>query len=830
MEKVKFVERGRNLLSEAPLGIFHRRRSAPRSRRTYVLLAFLFASFLVGEPGANAQAPRTITVREATDYQGNQPIPGRLGQTVTVEGVLIDGPIPIGADSSLADLQDSTGGVTLYGPTQALLAGHIHRGDEVRVSGTIEQYEGQTEILVRHIDRLGPGTLPSPQDVLAADLLGTRYLGQLVRVEGKVFLTKDSRSQREIVLSDRSGEIPIYVGSLFIQDPEFSRRLLEGGRATVVGIATCSQPGNGPVTQSGYRLIPRDPADFAFSPVPPYRLIAGGFAFLFLVLVGIYLALRQRSAERRAQKMTALLGNLNQSEKALRQSEQRYRLLFERNLAGLYRSTLDGRVLDCNQSFARIFGYASREEVLGLPGRAQEFYSSPSEREVFVSELQEKKVLNNLEIRLRRKDGSSVWVLENASLLDGEGDSSALIEGTLVDITERKNLGEHFRQAQKMEAIGQLAGGVGHDFNNLLTVIKGNSDLLLERIDPAQPLHKNADQIKKAADQAAVLIRQLLAFSRMQVLQPRVLDLNSVVVETGKMLPRLLREDIEVALLPGQSLGQVKADQNQIEQIILNLAVNARDAMPEGGKLTIETANVDLDENYARLHPGVKPGRYVMLAVSDTGTGMDAKTQAHIFEPFFTTKEPGKGTGLGLATVYGIVKQSGGWIWVYSEVGQGTAFKIYLPKVEGLVPADRSSWPNTTPPRGVETILLVEDQDGIRDLARPFLENMGYKVLEASDGEAALQIAQQYKGEINLLLTDIVMPKMGGPELAQRLATLRPEMRVLYMSGYAEYATASADNLHHDEFRLQKPFSMDALARKVREVLDAKHCAEVPTS
>jgi PAS domain S-box-containing protein len=769
-------------------------------------------------------------VREATDYEGNQPIPGRLGKSVTVEGVLIDGPIPVGTDSSLADLEDSTGGVTLYGLTGTLLAGGIHRGDEVRVSGTIQQYEGQTEILARRIDRLRSGMLPLPRDVLAANLLGIHYLGQLVRVAGELHLTKNARGQREIILSDRSGQIPIYLGGQFLQDEQFARRLLEGGRASVVGILTYSQPGRGAVTHSGYRLIPRDPADFAFRPVFPYRLMAAALGVLALLLGGIYFMLRQRSAEQRANEMAVLAQNLNESEKALRQSEERYRLLFERNLAGLYRSTLDGHILDCNPSFARIFGYASPEEVLDLQGRVQDFYSTPSEREGFLSELQEKKVLSNVEIRLRRKDGSPVWVLKNASLLEGEGESATFIEGMLVDITMRKNLEEQFRQSQKMEAIGQLAGGVGHDFNNLLTVIKGNSELLLGRLDPAQPLYQNADQIRRAADQAAVLIRQLLAFSRMQVLEPKVLDLNNVVAETGKMLPRLLRADVEVELLPAPSLGQVKADQNQIEQVILNLAVNARDAMPQGGKLTIETANVDLDEDYCRLHPGVKAGKYVMLAVTDTGTGMDAETQAHIFEPFFTTKEPGKGTGLGLSTVYGIVKQSGGWIWVYSEVGLGTTFKIYLPKVEEVVSPDRSSGPRSMLPRGTQTILLVEDQEGIRDLARPFLENIGYKILEASNGEMAIQIARQFKGKIDLLLTDLVMPKMGGRELAQRLVALRPDVRVLYMSGYAEYAPAYAGTLEDDAFRLQKPFSMDALAHKVREVLHAKHRAGLPSA
>jgi PAS domain S-box-containing protein len=601
---------------------------------------------------------------------------------------------------------------------------------------------------------------------------------------------------------------------------------VEGRFATIIGVANYTWPGK-EFSQSGYRLIPRDSSDFVFRPVPPYKLIATGLAFLFFILLGMYLAFRRRAAEQQAREMAALVVNLRQSEKALRQSEQRYRLLFERNLAGLYHSTLDGRILNCNESFARMFGYASREEVLALLGGAHEFYSNPSERESFMSELLKKKILMNLEVRFRRKDGSPAWVLENASLLDSDGDTPALIEGTVIDITERKHLEEQCRQAQKMEAVGRLAGGLAHDFNNLLTIISGNSELLLDRIDPAKPPHKNASQIKKAADQAADLIRQLLAFSRMQVLQPKVLDLNRVLSETAKMLPRLLLEDIEVVLLPGASLGRVKADQNQIDQIILNLAVNARDAMSQGGKLTIETANADLDESYARLHSPAKPGKYVMLAVTDTGVGMDAETQAHVFEPFFTTKEPGRGTGLGLATVYGIVKQSGGWIWVCSEVGRGTTVKIYLPRIEETVPAGTSNEFRASLPRGTETILLVEDQDGIRDLARPFLEDSGYKVLEASHGEAALQMARQYKGEIDLLLTDVVMPKMNGHVLAQRMVAMRPGLRVLYMSGYAEYVSAPDQGSSDGGFRLQKPFSMGTLANKVREVLNAKQTTGV---
>ena len=808
------------------LGFSRRRQPRPDTFRAPVFLAFLFAGILMRQTGASAQTPKTISVREATDYQGDQPIPGRLGQTVTVQGIIIGGPIPLGPTVILADFQDSTGGITLFSPNGDLLKARFQRGDEVRVTGTIQQYKGQTEILIRQMDVLGPGKPPLPRDVLVANLFAARYLGQLVRVEGIVHTKKGPGGRTEITLSDRSGELPIYLGGLLFRDPELSRQLVEGRLAAIIGVANYTQPAGG-FSQSGYRLSPRDSADFVFRPVPPYKLVAAGFALLLLILIGIYLAFRHRAAEQQAREMGALVADLKQSEKALRQSEERYRLLFDRNLAGLFHSTLSGRILNCNEAFARMFGYASREEILVQPGVAHDFFSTPSERESLVSELQKKKVLTNLEMRLRRKDGSTAWVLENASLLDGEGNSPPLIEGTVVDITERKHLEEQSRQAQKMQAVGRLAGGVAHDFNNLLTIISGNTELLLDRIDPAKPPYKNATQIKKAADQASDLTRQLLAFSRMQVLQPKVLDLNAILSETAKMLPRLLREDIEVVLLPGVSLGLVKADQNQIDQIILNLAVNARDAMPQGGRLTIETANADLDESHPRPHSLVKPGKYVMLAVTDTGVGMDAETQAHIFEPFFTTKELGKGTGLGLATVYGIVKQSGGWIWVYSEVGKGTTVRIHLPRIEEAVPADASSGSRTSFPRGTETILLVEDQEGIRDLARPFLQESGYKVLEASDGEAALQVAQQYKSEIDLLLTDVVMPKMGGHELAQRMVALRPGLRVLYMSGYTEYVSAPDHDSYDGGFRLQKPFSMGTLAHKVREVLNAKQTTGV---
>jgi signal transduction histidine kinase/CheY-like chemotaxis protein len=395
------------------------------------------------------------------------------------------------------------------------------------------------------------------------------------------------------------------------------------------------------------------------------------------------------------------------------------------------------------------------------------------------------------------------------------------------DISERKRaekeketLENQFRQAQKMEAIGQLTGGIAHDFNNLLTVINGYSEMLLQTLPAGDLQRDNAEQIKQAGERAAALTRQLLAFSRKQMLEPKVLDLNAVVTNIEKMLTRTIGEDITLATTLTPGLGCVKADSGQIEQVVLNMAVNARDAMPQGGKLTIETANVELDETFARKHVVVQPGRYVMLAVSDTGCGMDAETQRRIFEPFFTTKGQGKGTGLGLATVYGIVKQSGGSIWVYSEVGKGTTFKVYLPRVEEKPDTVLPGTVRAAPLKGTETILLVEDDAPLRKLTLSLLRQGGYHVLVASDREEALQLCGQYEGPIHLMLTDVVMPGISGPEAAQRLASTRPDMKVLFMSGYTDDTIVSHGILIEGVTFLQKPFTADALARKVREVLD----------
>ena len=427
-----------------------------------------------------------------------------------------------------------------------------------------------------------------------------------------------------------------------------------------------------------------------------------------------------------------------------------------------------------------------------------------------------------VEYRLRRADGTYRWVLDSGSpWFTADGGFEGFVCST-SDITEAVKLERQLQQTQKMEAIGHLAGGVAHDFNNLLTVITGYSEMLMAHFGPQDPMRDLLAEIHQAGERAGALTRQLLAFSRKQVLEPKVLDLNAEVADTEKMLRRLIGEDIILTTKLDPTLAPVKVDPGQMQQVLMNLAVNARDALPQGGRLTVETGNVTLDEAYARTHPYVRPGAYSMLAVSDTGTGMDEATKARVFEPFFTTKGPGKGTGLGLATVYGIVKQSGGSVEVYSEPGRGATFKMYFPQVRERVSSGKSSHGLRTMPRGSETVLLVEDEGAVRALARHVLQSCGYTVLEASNGKEAVQLAGSYQGPIDLLVSDVVMPYLGGRQLAERLAALRPGLQALFLSGYTDDAVVRHGVLEESFAFLQKPFTTTGLALKVREVLDEK--------
>jgi PAS domain S-box-containing protein len=512
----------------------------------------------------------------------------------------------------------------------------------------------------------------------------------------------------------------------------------------------------------------------------------------------------------------ALAIERRRSEEALRKKEEMFRLLFSHNPLPTWvldRDTL--RFLEVNEAAVRVYGYSEEEfkKMTALDLRP------PEEKDKFLEYLHDHKGdgLYHGRWKHRKKDGKGIEVETTVHELEYSGKRVRLV--VAQDVSERHILEQQLRQSQKMEAVGRLAGGVAHDFNNLLMVIKGHTELLLNALPRSEHYSRKIEQIDRAADRASALTRQLLAFSRLQVLQPHVMNLNDVVQDMGRLLPRLIGEDIELVIRTAEDLGAVRADASQMEQIIMNLVVNARDAMPEGGRLIIETSNIDLEGTYKARHPIVREGPYVLLAVSDTGVGMDAETQAHIFEPFFTTKPQGKGTGLGLATVYGVVKQSGGFIWVYSELGRGTTFKIYLPRVDQPVDAPGSVPASTEAPRGTETILLTEDEQDVREVAREFLESGGYTVMEARDGAEALALAEKHKDEINLLITDMVMPRMTGLELAARLKEKQPGLRMLYMSGYSERAASESLQPDPSIRMLTKPFSRGALLRAVHELL-----------
>ena len=506
------------------------------------------------------------------------------------------------------------------------------------------------------------------------------------------------------------------------------------------------------------------------------------------------------------------------AEETLRASEERYRDLFENAKDMIYTRDLEGKLTSVNKEMERITGY-TREELIGM--NILEIVA-PEHRPVveqFIRDSNAEASQVTREAELITKDGRRVPVQANVRVICRDG-KPVEVEAICRDLSEQKQMQAQLWQAQKMEAVGRLAGGVAHDFNNLLNVIGGYSEMLLDEAGKGSTLRHYAEEIRKAADQAASVTRQLLAFSHKQVLQPRVLDLTGLVTDLSKMLRRLIGEDVQLSTVLQPALGLVKADPSQLEQVIMNLAVNSRDAMPQGGRLTIETANVELDEEYTRLHPPCQPGPYVLLAVSDTGVGMNARTRANIFEPFFTTKPLGKGTGLGLSMVYGIVKQSGGYISVYSEPGHGTTFKIYLPRVEATGEFLQERQAVASLPRGPETVLVVEDEPAVRELAREFLESSGYQVLDAEGGPAALELVKQYPSPIHVLLTDVIMPKMSGKELVGEVMKLLPKTKILYMSGYTDDIIADHGILEAGTYFLQKPFTRDALASKVRKVLE----------
>jgi len=504
-------------------------------------------------------------------------------------------------------------------------------------------------------------------------------------------------------------------------------------------------------------------------------------------------------------------------EEALRRSEARYRSLILSAVFGIYRCALSGRFLDVNPALITMLGYNSVEDVLALDVR-REVYLNPQEIDRLTEEFQRTGNLNGVEVQWKHKDGHTIIVRLSGRAASLADEPEEVLELIAEDITERRQLEEQFRQAQKMEAVGRLAGGVAHDFNNLLMVINGYTEVLLDQLDASSDIHSKVQSIQQAADRAATLTRQLLAFSRKQVLELKVIDVNAVIGDMERLLRPLIGENIELVTRLSSDAGRTRADAGQLEQVIMNLVVNAKDSMPEGGRITIRSMNVAVRQNIGE-HRFIQPGRYAVIAVADTGHGMDRETQSRVFEPFFTTKEKGKGTGLGLSTVYGIVKQSNGYVFAESQIGSGTTFYVYLPRVEESIAELGPAAPPDPEKGGCETVLLVEDEESVRELVRVTLTSRGYKVLEAEHGEAGLRIAEETKGTIDILVTDVVMPGIGGRELAKKILAKRPTTKVLYLSGYTEDAIVTQGGLTAGTAFLQKPFTLQNLAKKVREVL-----------
>ena len=509
---------------------------------------------------------------------------------------------------------------------------------------------------------------------------------------------------------------------------------------------------------------------------------------------------------------------LHATELALARSEAEYRGLIDRAPLAIYRTNRDGRLLAANPAFTRLLGYTGPGELMGL-NVARDVYVNPEDRTRLLAMLDEQDDCI-VEVPCRRKDGTLASARVHVHAVRDADGSLECIESIAEDVTEQRRQEERHRQAQRLEAIGQLAGGIAHDFNNMLTVILGYAELVRHDLGPCHGSSRDIAEVIRAADTAAALTSRILAFSRRQILQPRVIDLNEVIEGTQLLLQRSIGEHIALTISVEPRLARIMADPSQVEQILLNLAVNARDAMPDGGALTIETANVTLGDEFVHRHRGAAAGPHVMLGVSDTGTGMDANTQRHLFEPFFTTKPPGKGTGLGLATVYGIVKQSGGSIWVYSEVGRGSTFKIYLPAASTRAPLGRSE-DTAALPSGTETILLVEDQAHVRAAATAMLRRQGYTVLEAGSGMEALAVAAAHGERIDLVIADIVLPEMDGRQVAHALHSSGRSFRTLYTSGYTDEVIVRHGVLEPGLAFLQKPYTRGTLLRKVRETLDA---------
>lgn len=782
-------------------------------RRAILTGASLAAIALFAEP-AIAEAP--VSVRS---LRGSE----KVGVTFTVEGVVISEPETSDRGKRIQFyLQDESGGIRIWiEPEESSLPTSYQLGDRVRLQGRLVAGRNRLRLEAQSAEILGSGTLPVPREVSAAAAFATENLGRLVRVTGNVKLPGDFvKTGRGLTIVDRSGPVAVPLSEVYLRDIEFTSRLISGAHVAVVGIPEVRQA-DGRVRRG---LLVRNLADFQFKPGPPY--FALGIVTSGMTVFGLFVLLtfKRRQAEAHAHELKGVLQNLRKSQADLVSSETRYRALVENTADIVWETDQDLVYTYCSPNVQSILGFTA-EEIVGksLPdlmaaediAKVRQAVESTRETGGFT-----------LECSVLAKDGRRVTMESLGKTVFGTDGKPTGYRGVDRDISARRHLEAELRQGQKMEAVGRLAGGIAHDFNNTLTVISACTSLLHELSHP--DAKRYAKTIEKAVERSVGMTRQLLAFSRKQVIQPRVIDLNRQLKELNKMLRRLIGEDIEIEADFGDSLWSIKTDPGQVEQVVMNLVVNARDAMPDGGQILLKTRNITLAAD--RPNPGcctIPAGEYVQLSAADTGTGMNPATLARIFEPFFTTKGEGKGTGLGLATVYGIVKQSEGFIAVQSRPAQGTTFEIFFPRVADAVQSHET--PAEIRQDASGTVLLVEDEVPVRALISEVLASHGYRVLPASGLDEALTICADYKGNIDILLTDVIMPKANGPLVAAEILAIRPEVKVLYMSGYTDDVIGSHGVLDPNVNLIYKPFAPNSLIRVLNAVINGSHGTLQPT-
>lgn len=777
-----------------------------KNGRFIVLWLGLFLSVCF-QAGAGTP-PVSLQIEKLLEDKNHDGAADLIGTRVMVTGVLISRPRLINGDRpapantagymSAAHIQDETAGIRVVAADKLLVTEGYDIGDVLEISGTLENVLARPQLVSQSIRRLAESQMPVAVPVTAAELQLKQFSGRLVQITGNLVLPNQARSQG-VVLQDRTGRVSLNISDQIFHNPEFVRSLAETKQAQVTGIVDWR---NGSLS-----LRPRDVGDIAFRFSVSYRtVIAVSSPLCFLV---VYFWMRRRAAETRARDVAKLMTDL-------KHSEEKYRDLVEKASDIIWETDTNSVFTYCSPNIRTILGYAP-DDLIGktrfdiMPGPEAERV-----RKLLAGHASENRAFSLLEHEVILPDGRiGILQCSGGPVLDSNGDIRGY-RGIDRDITHRKELEKQLTQAQKMDAIGNLAGGIAHDFNNILTVISGYSCLLLENEFPTQ-VHQWATGIKNSSDRAARLTRQLLAFGRRQARQPQLLDLNVEIRKISEMLARVIPENIEFRSLLARQLHGVKADRSQIEQILMNLAVNARDAMPAGGTLTIETQDINIGPDEADVC-GFGPGKYVRLAVRDTGVGMTPEVRTHIFEPFFTTKEISSGTGLGLATVYGIVEQSGGHVIVETAPGSGSAFMVYLPATD----VTHFSEPEITAVEDKEirtcTILLVEDQPDVRMLIAHTLRASGHAVLEAGSGPEALKLCADQTAPLDLLISDVVMPGMSGPEVAMRALRLRPELRIIYISGYVD-ARSQVEGAPAGEALLLKPFTNDVLRSTIQAVL-----------